>query len=281
MEGILIEGERGEYNMKRLLLGLVLLIILTGCQQRNNTNVESPSIDEITTYEETIEDGKVEIDGISYDIKSVSKITYAYDDNDNVIERVTTNDDSEMRIEFLYEDNQLIEERRYSNDEFSSNTYYYYEDELLIKNKIVTKGGLEVVTEYSYGDKTNKRTYYNSDGSISFIATEYLDDDGKILKGVITTAEGEVTDTSTLHYENDLLVKGIREQDSGAVNTFNSEYNNVGDKIMEYNIFSSAKDNLLIAVFYDIEYNEKLLPKTVTIYRVQSSIADEDIRDFQ
>ena len=116
---------------------------------------------------------------------------------------------------------------------------------------------------------------------IKFIATEYLDDDGKILKGIITTADGEVTDSSTFYYENDLLIKCIREQDKGATKTFNFEYNNVGDKIMEYNIFSGPNYNLLMAVFYDYEYNENLLPKTVTVRRVQSQIAEEDIRDYQ
>ncbi|KAB3529592.1 hypothetical protein [Alkaliphilus serpentinus] len=69
--------------MKKLLIGVVILLILVSCQQINNTNVENPLIDEITTYEETIEDGKVKIDEISYDIQSVVKITNTYDDNEN------------------------------------------------------------------------------------------------------------------------------------------------------------------------------------------------------
>ena len=50
---------------------------------------------------------------------------------------------------------------------------------------------------------------------------------------------------------------------------------------MEYNIAFMGEDNLLFAVFYDYEYNEDLLPKTVTVYRVQSQIAEEDIRNYQ
>ncbi|KAB3524818.1 hypothetical protein [Alkaliphilus serpentinus] len=151
----------------------------------------------------------------------------------------------------------------------------------MIEKKTVSKGGLEIRTVYSYGDKTRTLTHYSSDGSISYIGTEYLDEDGKMLKGVITTADGEVTDTTTMYYENDLLVKSIRERAGGFVNTFNLEYNNLGDKSMEYNIFSIGKVNRLIANFYDIEYNEDLLPETVTIYRVQSPIAEENIRDYQ
>ena len=216
-----------------------------------------------------------------YDIKSVTKTTNTYDDNDNIIERVTKNDNFEGRIEYIYENNQLIEDRKYSNNELSTTTYYYYENDLLIKIKTVTRGGLEVVIEHSYGDKTETQTHYNSHGGISFITKAYLDADGKILKGIITTAEGKVTDTSTFHYENDLLVRGVREHDGGAIKTFNYEYNNIGDKIMEYNIFSDGKNNLLLAMFYDYKYNQDLLPETVTIYRVQSKIEEKDIREYQ
>ena len=60
--------------------------------------------------------------------------------------------------------------------------------------------------------------------------------------------------------------------------TFNYEYNNVSDKIIEYNIFYDEVYTLF-AVFYDYEYNKNLLPETVTTYRVQSPIAKENIRD--
>lgn len=264
--------------MKKLLLGFVFLTILTGCRQSNNSNIESSSINEITTYKESIKDGKVKIDGISYDIQSVVKLSYTYDNNGNVVEKVFKKDESEMRVDFLYKNNQIIEEKIYSNDALTLTIYYHYEDGLLIENKTVYKG-LEVCTEYSYGDKTRTLTYYNSDGSIDYIATEYLDEDGKMLKGVNTTADGEVICTTTMYYENDLLIKSIRKTNDGAINTFNKEYNNLGDKIMEYKIFSSGNENHLIANFYDIEYNEDLLPKTVINYQVESPISEENIRD--
>ena len=268
--------------MKKLLLGLALLTMLAGCQQSNNTDVKNSLPHEITTYKEIIKDGKVEIDGISYDIQSVVKISNTYDNNGNVVAKVSKNDESEIRVEFLYKNNnQIIEEKRYSNDKLTFTTYYHYEDDLLLRHNIVSKSGLENRTEYSYGDKTRALTHYNSDGSMAFIRTEYLDEDGKMLKGVITTADGEVTDTTTMYYENDLLVKSIRKRDDGAIITFNKEYNNLGDKIMEYNIFSIGKENRLIANFYDIEYNEQLLPETVTIYHVQSQIKSEDIREYE
>ena len=255
----------------------------SGYAPPTNINIESLPINEITTYKESIENGKVEIDGTSYDVQYISKSSYTYDDNRNVIKTVYKKDDSEIRIEFLYKNNQIIKEKRYSNDKLSYTTTYYYENDLLVGQTVVYKSGLEARTEYSYvnKNKTKTATHYNSDDSIAFIATEYLDDDGRMLKGVITTEDGEVTDTTTKYYENDLLVKSIRKKDDGAINTYNYEYNNVGDKIKEYNILYYQEENFLIANFYDIEYNEYLLPKTVTIYQVQSKIAAEDIKDYQ
>jgi hypothetical protein len=266
--------------MKKLLLALVLLIMLTGCQQSNNANVESLSIDDITTYEEIIKDGKVEIDGISYNIQSMIKTKFVYDDNENVIESINTNDNIENRLEIIYKNNQIAESRGYSNGELRVTHYYYYEKDLLIKKKDVTKGGLETRTEYSYGDKTETRTYYNSDGSMSYVATLYMDDNDKILKIIHTTPEEEIMASYVNYYENDLLMKVVEERDGVKVKTLNYEYNNLGDKIMEYHIVFMKEEHLLVAIFYDYEYDENLLPKTVTRYRVQSKISKENIRKY-
>jgi len=263
--------------IKRILpITLILMLVIiafTGCDRGTDSS-----------YKEVIKDGKVEIDGISYDIQSVTQTTYKYDDNGNILEKVTTSNGSKTRIEYTYENGRLIEERLFSNDgvysysDVSLTKYYYYENDRLVEMKSVTRAGLEAVTEYSYGDNTETQIHYNSDGSISFIQTAYLDDDGKIVKGVLTEAGGEVMDTRTFHYDNGLLVKAIVERDGVITNTFNYEYNNIGDKIMEYNIFYDEVYTLF-AVFYDYEYNKNSLPETVTTYRVQSPIAKENIRD--
>lgn len=262
-------------------IALILIVTLIACTP--NSNKDSEDSKEITTYEESIENGKVEINGISYDVQYLSKASHTYDDNRNLIKTVYNKDGSEIRSEFLYENDQLIEEKRYANDKLSYTITYYYENDLLVGQTYVSGSGLETRTEYSYSDnnKTKTATHYNSDDSIGFIGIEYLDDDGKMLKGVITTEDGEVTATTTMYYENDLLVKSIREKADGAINTYNTEYNNLGDKIKEYNILSNEEENLLIVNFYDIEYDENLLPKTITYHQVQSKIAAEDIKDYE
>lgn len=257
-----------------IVLILVLIVIaIIGCKRSADSS-----------YNEVIKDGKVEIDGISYDIKSVTQTAYKYDDNGNILEKVTTSNGSKTRIEYIYENGRLIEDRLYSNDgiysysDVSLTKHYYYEYDRLVKIRSVTRAGLEAVTEYSYGDNTETQVHYNSDGSISFVQTAYLDDDGKIVKGILTDAGGEVMDTRTFHYDNGLLVKAIVERDGVITKTFNYEYNDIGDKIMEYNIFYDEVYTLF-AEFYDYQYNEDLLPETVTTYRVQSPISEKNIRD--
>lgn len=261
---------------KCTIIIMMLTTFLFGCVNKSDSST-------IKTY--NIKDGKAEINGICYEINSVTKTTYIYDDNDNIIETVVTNDEFLARTKSLYdENNQLIEQKRYSDDVLSHTIYYEYENDVLIK-RIVSKGGLEVVSEYSYGDKVEIITHYNPDGNIGFISSSYLDDDNKLSKIINSTEDGEIENSSTFHYEGDLLVKVIRKGE-GIYNTiFNYEYNNVGDKIMEYNIFLydtfGDGGNTLDAKFYDYEYDNNLLPKTVTTYHVRSSITDEDIRDYQ
>jgi antitoxin component YwqK of YwqJK toxin-antitoxin module len=266
--------------MKKIILILVSVILLIGCQQ-DKTIAESNKepCKEITTYKEVIKDSKVEIDGICYDIKSVTKSTFTYDNNGNLIEKGITNDDDELRIEYLYENNQLIEDRSYTNDQLSYTSYYYYEDDQLIKKRTIFKSNLEVILECSYGDHVKTQTNFRSNGEISFIATAYLDDDDKILKVINTKPDGEVMTSSTFYYENDQLKKVIRKSDGVYNTTFSYEYNNIGDKIMEYDIIH-GEVNTLVAMFYDYEYYETLLPKTLTVYRIQAPIAEENIRDY-
>ncbi|MGI6697663.1 MAG: hypothetical protein ACOX3Y_03480, partial [Clostridia bacterium] len=80
------------------LILILAVIAFTGCDRSADSS-----------YKEVIKDGKVEIDGISYDIQSVTKTTYKYDDNGNILEKVTTRNGSKTRIEYIYENGRLIE----------------------------------------------------------------------------------------------------------------------------------------------------------------------------
>ncbi len=246
--------------MKKLLssLFLVLLVLLTGCQQ------------EITTYKEVIKDGKVEIDGITYDIKRSYTVGYLYDENKNKIESRNLTDSGEYNTEYIYKDNKLIEYRTYSNGSLRDTTYHYYDGDNLIKTNTVSPNGIEGITEYIYKDNTKTLIGYNSDGSVGVILTSYLDYDGKTIKVINEDESGKVIDVSTLEYEGDLLVRSINKKDGIVSRTINYEYNNLGDKIKDYIIFNDI--NVMQVKFYDYEYDENSLIKTITISEVQANI---------
>jgi len=255
--------------MRKVLLVLALLLVLTGCQQK------------ITTYNEVIIDGEVEIDGISYDIKSVLKSSYVYDNNDNLQETITKYDDYIVSNKYYYKNNQLVEEKKYQDDEHISTIQYSYENDKLIEKKFIRQlddTTTDSITEYTYGDNTQIQTNKDSYNNILSTYTMHLDESDKILGTTHTNANGERGEISTYYYENNVLIKIIREGDGVYNTTFNYKYNNIGDLIMEYDVFYGEK-SILMAVFYDYEYNRKLLPETLTLYRVQAPIDEENIRD--
>lgn len=243
---------------KQLNLLLILLILLTGCQQ------------EITTYKEVIKDGKVEIDGTTYDIKRSYTVGYLYDENKNKIESRNLSDSGDYKTEYTYKDNKLIEYRTYSYGSLTNTTYHYYDGDNLIKTNTVSPNGIQGITEYIYKDNTKKQIGYNSDGSVGVVLTAYLDDDGKMIKVINQDEFGKVIDVTTLEYEEDLLVKSVSKKDGVVFRTNNYEYNNLGDKIKDCIIFS-GDINVMYVKFYDYEYDENLLIKTMTISEVQSN----------
>ncbi len=193
--------------MKKIVYVIVLLIILTGCQQK------------ITTYKEVIEDEKVEIDGISYDIEFSAKASLNYDNNGNLIESVSFIDDSEMRTEYSYDNNQLTEERRYVNDKVKNSINYHYKNEQLLRTLTKTysdkynEGVNERISEYTYGELTSTETNKDSNGNILATKTTHLDERDKILGYTLTNPNGEIVVTSTYFYENDKLIKVVRKGD--------------------------------------------------------------------
>ncbi|MDW7667975.1 MAG: hypothetical protein SCJ93_04060 [Bacillota bacterium] len=266
--------------MKKLLpIIFIMILALSGCQSGDVE--ESLTPEEITTFDEVIEDGKVEIDGISYTIESVSKSTYKYDDEGNIIERTNENNDNKIRTEFTYnENNDVVEEKSYSDGNLIASRIYSYEDEVLRELKVVYEGGMEIRTEYTYEDDKKIAISYNSDGSESVTATIYKDENGNNLKMVQSLPGQEDQATTNYQYEDDLLVKAATERtDTDTVVHY--EYNNVGDRIMAYSINILDDLYFLNASFFEYEYNDKLQPISMTAYSFSSHIEEEDIREFE
>lgn len=266
--------------MKKILtIILIMILALAGCQ--GTTMVESLTPEDITTFDEVIEDGKVEIDGISYDVEWASTSTYEYDDEGNIVERINENNNKNIRTEFTYnENNDVVEEKNYSEGSLIASRIYSYKDDLLEELKIIYESGLEIRTEYSYEEDKEIWTSYNSDGSESITATIYKDENGNTLKMVQSLPGQEDEATTNYKYEDDLLVKAKTER-NGTDSVVHYEYNNVGDKIVEYSITTVDELYFLDVTFFEYEYNDNLQPISLNIYRVHSPIEEENVRDFE
>lgn len=226
--------------MKKLFLLFVSILILTGCSDKNIEAISNSDKNvEVTTYNEVIKDGKVVFGDISYDIESVFTKTLTYDKH-NKIKKMT----------------------EYTDGNLYSTTHNYYNGDQLIKVIKVYENGLETISEYSYGDGFMKVSLIVSDEEMSIISTSYMDENDRLLK-TDTTEDGVITSSNTYHYEEDELKQILNYREGKLQNTHNYEYNNIGDVIVRHTIYHNEDDYILVE-FFDYEYHDNMLPKTIT-----------------
>jgi len=226
--------------MKKLILIFVSILLLTGC---SNKNIE------VTTFSEVIKDNKVEFDGISYDIQSVSTKVLTYDKHDN-LKKMT----------------------RYTDGDLFSTIYYDYKDDQLITVNQMNEDGSEFISEYTYGDGFMKASLVASDEVMSMTSTSYMDENDRVLKTEMME-DGVVTTTSNYHYEEDELKKILHYREGKLSTTNNFEYNNIGHVIVRHTIHHDH-DDYIIVEFFDYEYNDNMLPKTITTSWIRSERED-------
>lgn len=114
---------------------------------------------DITTFDEVLQDDTIEIDVIEYDIKRVREEHYTYNKHGLKIET----DMGGLKIEYIYDDVLLIQTNNIVDDTFTVSVEYHYKDEQLVRqdtimeyrvvydNEMIT---LSVTfTEYVYNNK--------------------------------------------------------------------------------------------------------------------------------
>ncbi|MBN2795337.1 MAG: hypothetical protein JXR88_08040 [Clostridia bacterium] len=252
--------------IKKILL-LILLITLTSCAQ--NKSMDNKDYDQkVTTPSDVIRDGQVKIDEISYDIDEISIMEYIYDENGNILKQLRTSDKGTSTIEYVYVNNVLMEDIKYVNNTLPSSTYYYYENGKLVETRY-ERNGVELITKYYYVDNIKTIIGLDQEGKALHTIKAYFNESGNIVSSSTVNEHGKVIDSKTYYYENNLLVKVINEEEDVFKSIINYEYNNLGNKIMEYGINYGEADNLFI-ILYDYEYYSNMLPKKVTSYLVRT-----------
>lgn len=232
--------------MNKLILALVSILLLTGCSDKN---IEINSNIEVTTYNEVIKDNVVMFDGISYEIQSISTETIIYDEHGNQ-KKMT----------------------KYTDGDLYSTSYYDYEGDQLIKVEQVNDDGSKIISNYSYGDALMQVSLVISDKEVSNIATSYMDENDRIFKTDMTE-DGVTTTTSTYYYEEDELKKMLSYREGKLSTTHSFEYNNIGDIIVRHTTYHDH-DDYIIVEFFDYEYNDNMLPKTITKSWIRSERED-------
>jgi len=254
--------------MKRILLALFLLLTLSGCQK------------EITTFDEVIKEGKVEIDGITYDIQSVRENSYEYDNEGNMIKVSSVYDNKEQHAEFTYDKGVLIEEKRLSFNKLDTILYYSYKEDKLIMTEYVLENRQSLISEYRYKEKTKETIQWNTDGKVAFKSMAEVDEHNQILSFINFDNEGNTTGNGINYYDENLLVGLVSENHIGVKTSIAYEYNNIGHKILSYMIHHGEAPIMIVSL-YEYKYNDDMLPVTMTEYRVQSPISEVDIREYE
>lgn len=160
----------------------------------------------------------------------------------------------------------------------NSTVLYFYDDEKLIKIENIYESG-SFITEYIYEGQTKKIIQRDTDGEIVNYIEGIVDDQENMLTLTSYDAEGNVTGSAENFYENNQLITTVSEGFDEKLVTHHYEYNNIGDKIFWY-IVHHGEQPIIIVYLYEYEYNNDMLPKNVTEYRVQSPISEEDIRYY-
>jgi len=237
------------------------------------------SVEDVITFEEKIENDKIEIDGVMYDIDNSYVYTYLYND-DKLVERRIERNDGNGSTKYHYDKNLINKEEHYSNGELRITKYYTYDKDKEIETKIIMENsdnGIIMKTEYG---KNSKKVYcYDSNNELSSVENYELNDDGDFISLVSMSSKGDIFGRSEFAYEDGRMIYAKLLRDSGVTREYHYEYNNLGDLISEYQI-SRGEKNRLFAFFYENEYDEKLKLIRQIKYEVSSEIDEEKIRTY-
>lgn len=260
--------------MRNIILRLLILSIclLAGCNETINT-------EEITTFDEKIIDGKIEIDGVLYDIENTSIYTFEYTDGKLTEKFIEHDDGSNSKSKYVYKKNLLVEEINFQNDSLNFNKYYTYDKGNEIKTETIPENGEAFYTETVYGDNSKEIRHYSSKDTLSNVEIYNLNDDEQISAMTMIIPNTEIVFDWIYDYDDEQLISSYLTRENGDTGYSLYEYNNLDDLVSEYQIARGEKIKLF-AKFYENEYDENLEIVRQTIYQVRSEIKEDQLREY-
>lgn len=257
-------------NWKIVLLIFVLTISLIGCQNEKGMEFD------ITTYNEFIENGQIEVYGKKHTIESIAETSYKYDGNNNLLRTTLKMNDSNLEIytEFKYMNNVLyeeIEEYKMHSEVIMTRIHNYSDDGKRFKSNEIADKGENYTTEYEYNDKINKKIIKNEDSNLNGYIEQILDNNKHVVKETFYSTDNTTGFTKSYSYENDLLVKSVYEYNNYKTDSY-YEYNQLGDLIFSYDVsYQDLNDEkpMLTVNYFVYEYNNDQHPITMKKHEIR------------
>jgi len=223
---------------KRFILLIGVLLLITSCS--TESVIEEPTKpSEINTFNETIENSHVIIDGNKYAIEETMKERFYYSEDSKQLEKKTYETDAEGMSfnyveRYIYKDNIVVEEN-FSNlkGEKISKTYFTYDhQQRIIKSRAVLQAGdNEIIKEYSYGENTKTLLQYLPDDQFLRKVITYYDEDNRIIKTESYNQADNITSLTEKKYENENIMRDVTKENNKITAKRYEEKNNMGDVI--------------------------------------------------
>ena len=272
---------------KLIILLIVVLLVITSCS--SELVIEEPSNpSDINTYNETIENDYVIIDGSKYAIEETMKEKFYYLEDSEQLEKKTYETDAkgisfDYVERYIYEDNVVVEEI-FSDlkGEKISETYYTYDhQQRVIQSRAVLQAGdNEIIKEYSYGENTKTLLQYLPDGELLRKVITYYDEDNRIIKTESYNQAGNITSLTEKKYENEYVMRDVTKENNRITAKRYEEKNNMGHVIKFASIiYLDENDPSTMFYLVDNTYDDNMRLIEKTQYKVMNQIDAEILEE--
>jgi hypothetical protein len=236
--------------------------------------------EEIVTFDEKIQNGKVFIDGIEYEITETIIENYEYDVNNNLSLLSYTINENEVTQKFIYDSNLLIREETYINNKLSKYKTYEYHNSKISKEELFIENLVQYQT-FSHTNNGLSTKIFDSSNELISTSQEKYDEEGRVIDKyiyIIPTEEQYVIETE---YKNDELTYKEAYYNGDLSYKEYIQYNNLGNEIMTYHLEFHERKIKLKVEFHEYEYNENLLPIAKKTSIVESDVDEENVRNYK